>query len=459
MHPSGLELISLQSEYGSLMPAQALNSIIEITDDNVVDVMITPERAQALAAILAQDPEAAFAAYLETNEDPNATEVVMRKLQEISLVRYAVEHVIGPIGVGNVTEDRSAVIGLLQEQLYGYYSPQLYAGVIRAKIQAIEAWEVPDSLMPAKAQLLDELEQQLEDDQTAVELAQPNAETLEAVHDWLNQQFGDIFDAIDEDVANGTKKYDAQGMARIFQLCIDSTPALKNTGWVVDIVESQKATMAVYAPQRRVVIPSQRSAVPTKMKELVVHEIFGHALRSAVAEVATDSIGQNGTASYARFEESFEIALEQCLNKKYDPSRGLNHYLAIGMAVSGGMSKDRIAHIFTTMHMLNRSRKGSLDETTADKARTDARVQIRRTFAGMTDVDDGIAHRKDIDYLHGLNQSWRLLNYMTANDCVDAGMRWLLSSKFNPYEPADRDLVAKYHPMPPQLQAFFDSAS
>gem|GEM_PF-5242807 len=36
--------------------------------------------------------------------------------------------------------------------------------------------------------------------------------------------------------------------------------------------------------------------------------------------------------------------------------------------------------------------------------------QIRRTFAVMKDVDLGIAHRKDINYLHGLNGACKLLN-------------------------------------------------
>ncbi|MNR20395.1 hypothetical protein D3C85_1372320 [compost metagenome] len=73
----------------------------------------------------------------------------------------------------------------------------------------------------------------------------------------------------------------------------------------------------------------------------------------------------------------------------------------------------------------------------------------------MTDVDDGIAHRQDINYLHGLNGAWRLLNVLTEAGQVDEGMRWLLSAKFDPYSTQDRELVNQFTPMPSSLKNYF----
>ena len=90
-------------------------------------------------------------------------------------------------------------------------------------------------------------------------------------------------------------------------------------------------------------------------------------------------------------------------------------------------------------------------------ANNSSSVQIRRVFTGMTDVDDGIAHRKDIDYLHGLNNSWALIDFMAENHCVDEVMSWILSAKFNPFNEDDREHVEQYHPMPGILHDFFAS--
>ena len=97
-------------------------------------------------------------------------------------------------------------------------------------------------------------------------------------------------------------------------------------------------------------------------------------------------------------------------------------------------------------------------ENPEEKAHITAKALIRRTFAGMMDIDDGIAHRKDIDYYHGLNDAWSFLNYITEHDVVDEGMRWILSAKFNPMVASDRDYVNTSVPMPRTLNDLFDEA-
>lgn len=210
------------------------------------------------------------------------------------------------------------------------------------------------------------------------------------------------------------------------------------------------------ASRKKVVVPTQRKVTSQQLKGLVVHEVFGHALRSAVAEQHELVYGQHGTASYARFEEAFMIALEQCLKGEHDPLRGAEHYIATGLSITESLSKESIADLLGTMAKLKNVAENKDDPET--KALTTAKSFIRRTFAGMMDVDDGIAHRKDIDYYHGLNDAWSFLNYITEHDVVDEGMRWILSAKFNPMVASDRDYVNSSVPMPRTLNDLFDEA-
>lgn len=189
------------------------------------------------------------------------------------------------------------------------------------------------------------------------------------------------------------------------------------------------------------------------LKRTVVHEM-GHALRSAIAEQNGMEIGQFGTATYARFEESFMMAIEQCLVGEYDPKRGLNHYLATGLSVTEKMPKEDIADILNEANFLSVINKKTPEAAQAEANRLTG-IMINRTFVGMTDVDDGIAHRKDIDYYHGLADSWKLLNFAVEHDIVEETMNWVLSAKFNPFNADDRAYVNQYVTMPRELEQLF----
>lgn len=272
---------------------------------------------------------------------------------------------------------------------------------------------------------------------------------MTAIGEWLDDQFGDIFDAID---AIEGDELDAHQLVEIFNLAIKTTPDLHNNGWKAKVIERIKSAVSVMASSHETVVPSQRRFSKSIAKKLNVHEVFGHALKSGVAESAGDEIGAIGTATYGEFEESLEIALEQCLNRKYDPKRGIDHYVSIGLVESLGLSQEKLAQLTKSMHQIMRAG----DKLTPDKVVRSEQMtekQIRRTFAGMTDVDPGIAHRKDINYLHGLNGAWKILNAIAEADQVDEGMRWLLSAKFNPFNPVDRELVNKRVPMPSSIAA------
>lgn len=367
--------------------------------------------------------------------------IIENRLAEIALIRASHGQVTGET-------DNSADIHELQKSLYDHYSPALFQAALRKKVELLEATAVPKDLEVAKAVLLDELDGYVDSDTEVVELERPHEETLQVIGAWLHDQFEDIFDEID---AIEGDELDATQLTNILNMAIMTTPALRKNGWSAKTIQRNKSAVSVFASDRGIVVPEQRRASKAEAKKLIVHEVFGHALRSGIAETNGDDIGVTGTATYSRFEESCEIALEQCLDGTYDPRRGLDHYISIGLAETAGLSRDKIARLTKSMRQITLA-GDNLTPEKVEKANTMTENQIRRTFAGLTDVDDGIAHRKDIDYLHGLNGAWKLLNAIVEADQVDEGMRWLLSAKFNPYDSIDRQLVGQYVKMPSSIK-------
>lgn len=250
---------------------------------------------------------------------------------------------------------------------------------------------------------------------------------------WLQEQFEDVFELVDD---NKEKINDTE-IRDIFDACIQSTPALRETGWRCEILRREKRAVSVYAKERLILVPAGYEAAPSKVRALIVHEIFGHAIRSANAEIDGDDIGRIGTAEYARIEESMMIVLEQCLAGNADAMRGVNHYLAIGAAV-GVTTEPRtvteLFHLFENIHRLLVSANDENKPSSAipETARRLAQQQINRTFAGMTQTKPGVAHMKDIDYFTGINDAVIILNELVEADLLEEGMKWLLSAKFNP---------------------------
>lgn len=426
---SGKTLDTLAAATGDTILAPAAVGALDVDDMSVAE--------QHLRDFLASDMG------VDVREQAQAA-IVQQRLAEIALIRANHGQATGEI-------DNSAQIHELQKSLYGHYSPALFRAALRKKIALLETISVPEDLEIAKAQLLDELDTYADSDESGVEqveLEQPRPETLQAIRDWIHSQFEDVFDEID---AIDGDELDAEQLVDILNMAIETTPALRENGWHAKTIQRNKSAVSVFASDREVVVPIQRHFTKGSAKKLVVHEVFGHALRSAIAEMNGDEIGTTGTATYGEFEESFEIALEQCLDGTYDPRRGLDHYITIGLAETAGLSREKIAQLTNSMRQLAVA-GDSLTPEKVQKAATMTEGQIRRTFAGLTDVDDGITHRKDINYLHGLNGVWKLLNVIVEAGQVDEGMRWLLAAKFNPYDLIDQRLVSQYLEPPSSIK-------
>lgn len=417
----------------------------------VVDTEITDSSMVSLLEQLEPNPEEEWENLARTTTDDNIREIAKRRADEIRLIRYLV-------GQKTDENDNSNEIKNLEKRIYSHYSEELYYVALRRKISQIEALNVPDNisgLREAKASILDNLYSMLPDTSASESIqSEPTPNTIVEINNWISDQFGDVFDAIDNIEED---EIDAQSIKAIFDICIHTTPVLRDTGWRCELTDRKKNAISVYAADKLIVVPAYRKNSKIALKRLVVHEVFGHALRSAIAESKGDVVGKLGTATYQSFEESFEMALGQCITGEFNQMSGVDHYVAIGMSLTSGKTRDEIGAIFKNCYQLEATAKTQSVPTTEIIEKSDqiANVQISRTFAGQTDVDEGIPHMKDIDYFHGLTGAWALLNELVKLDIVEEGMEWLLAAKFNPYNSKDRALVERIQPMPKVLADYF----
>lgn len=443
MKPKSLDqqsLVEARKAY-TLTPGRVLDTAVSITDLSV-DAQLTHSAAQRAAQMVESAYPEWNRLYQSAELSDQEKRVVERHMGEISLVASAVEQVL-------MDQDNSGEISSLEQELYGYYSPELFQQAVATKIKLVEGFAIPEEYEMYRQVLLENLSRYAPQTEIAEKVG-PKERTLGEVKDWLQDQFGDIMQEIDDDPRT---EFDASGIAEYFQKSVDSTPVLHDNGWVVDLIERQKSAVSTSFYQKKFVIPTQRKAKKEALKTLVTHEI-GHGLRSAEAEHNGMEVGQHGTATYARFEESFMIALEQCLKGEYDPKRGIDHYVATGLSVTGHLPKEEIADIMGGMSFLGLLEKNTPEQAKEKSEKRKAEI-INRTFVGMTDVDDGIAHRKDIDYYHGLADAWKLLNFAVEHNVLDQTMRWVYSAKFNPFDAEDRAYVNEYVPMPRELEPLF----
>lgn len=438
----------LSEKSDACSPAKVLDMEIDVLSG---DTILTPAAVAAFDDSTISELIDAWQVYVD-NENVTSTEkakaaVACKRISSLKLVQLMVSQIKGDV-------DNSETIGLYEAEAYDHYSDGLYRSALRQKVEQLEAFTIHEpSVEFAKADLLDELETLVDKAQLFEALESPENETLQAVQTWIHSRFGAAFELVD---SVGSQTLTGEDIVGVINQAIEVEPALQKTGWKAESVTRNKSAVAVRVAEKKVLVPTQRSVSINTMYKLLVHEAYGHALRSANAELNGNEVGRYGTATYSTFEESFEVALEQCALGTYDSTRGINHYIAVGLSVSDGKSSQEVSRIFESMHQLKKASK-TLDDEAVNAARRLTGTQLQRTFAGMTDVDNGIAHRKSIDYLHGLNGTWKLLNYLVKTDSLDTGMNWLLSAKFNPYDAGDRELTNEFHPMPEALIPFFEA--
>ncbi len=113
---------------------------------------------------------------------------------------------------------------------------------------------------------------------------------------------------------------------------VQSLKALHITGWRVDIVTTSKSTISVNHEQKTILIPQERKLSPSKLQQLIIHEIGTHVLRRESGEASSLQLLGLWLDRYERGEEGIATMREQVLDVDYEDDVGLDKHLAISLA-------------------------------------------------------------------------------------------------------------------------------
>jgi len=392
-----------------------------------------------------------------TPEGEALTETVSAGIGAISLTREAVYQ--------QTTNRPSAERIMVHERdRYGHlYSDELFTTALIRKRDQMIAVNLDNA--PQAAAVRDQLVAMFESviaNGPDVELYDgPRPETLRDVRQWFGNH--ERYKGALEYITDDKEEY---GPAEIRDVCayaIENDPLLARLGWRCEPIERQTSAMTVFSARRLAVVPNNHRSLDAQcLRGILAHEIFNHVGRSANAEAAGFQLGRTGTTSYMGFEESFGIALEQCFEGEYEPFIGTILYVSVGLgmqAMGSTLNLSEVVDSIKAQHHITMAcgQERDLTEEELAQAEQASLAIVGRICQGMHTDARGAVHMRDLTYFSNSETTWRLLDWISQNDCVDAAMTWLLSGKFNPFSATDRAVMGSYAQPPKALEEYLSS--
>jgi hypothetical protein len=280
-----------------------------------------------------------------------------------------------------------------------------------------------------------------------------------SITDWVEGKLGPLFDGLDPD-----RMYSPAEVADALQQAITMLPeSFRGTRWRAEVDEELLFASIRCTSVKELV--SVASILPPLTGRWVgyhaVHEVLGHANRSAGGQRNHSTLATHGTVKNAQFEESLCTLMENALLpgiKRRLP--GVASYLITGLALGAlGTDFDRrqILSLAKDVVQTVRARAHGRDLTSEERQEATYATMnsLSKTFPGLPVSERGLADMTPLKYYFGQRKAAPLLNKVSQLGIVNEGMAWILCGKFNPYYQDDRAIVGRYHPMPEALGPFF----
>lgn len=314
------------------------------------------------------------------------------------------------------------------KEIYGTPDKDIYLSLLAEKMRAIEAKQ----LTGRAAQLRDELwmiAPEWESAPTNLERFQPSQETVDWMHDVVEALYGNLLQHVPEQEA-----FTAQEVCDLFNTIIAEEFGESAEGWKAVLRDAK--SINVRAAEKEIIIPIDRADMKRgAVRKLVVHEMGVHMLRAVTGEM-TDVPGlRYGLAGFYDAEEGLGVVMEQALEGKYDPSRGVPSYISAGAAYYGNMNFRQLFEFQWRLSALDHLKTPDITEAAIKKKRDLIYNVTLRTMRGT----DDLPWFKDLAYYNGNNDTWKYLESIRGDD--EQFMFVLASGKINPANPADRRLA------------------
>lgn len=201
-----------------------------------------------------------------------------------------------------------------------------------------------------------------------------------------------------------------------------------------DVVREKAASVNVRTKDRRIVIPEgYKDSSIKKTKELIVHELGTHLLRSVMGDQSDMPILRVGLSNYYDSEEGAGKAAEHAINGTYEEA-GLDHLITAGLVHHGGRDYRSTFEIKWRLKALEGLGEGDITEEAIAAVRDAAYDNTMRTLRGTGELP----WFKDLAYFYGPVKAWRYIESIVGDEL---GLTLSMLGKTNPADRQHRQVI------------------
>ncbi len=287
------------------------------------------------------------------------------------------------------------------EFIYGNPSREIFAYTICSITE--NAQKCVDSDNQSLGQAAKELIDALPELQKPAITELPDEPTIGVARHETMDELGDLINIPPE-----LKQLNAKQIQDVFSEAIQK---VGDENWKVVIDEkTSKTAISVSQEKMRVNIPAERSVTRNKLAGLVLHEIGTHVARRVNGERSKLKLLGLGLDRYD--DEGVATMREQAIAGKVDDFRGIDGFLAIGLATGAdGQPRDfrQVYDILEKYYLFNNIKSGKDYSEAYKKAQETSWNRAIRTFRGTDCKTPGVCFTKDIIYRNGNIGVWEVI--------------------------------------------------
>ncbi|MDN5275026.1 MAG: hypothetical protein JWP06_927 [Candidatus Saccharibacteria bacterium] len=292
----------------------------------------------------------------------------------------------------------------LNIELFGEPDEGIYRSLLQDKLQAIAGKELTGRALELRNELFERV--QIDDSVEAIERFKPSDETVE----WMHGVAETMYSGMLSHVPDG-ESFTEREVQEIFEAIIKEEFEESADSWTVTIEPAKSINVKV--DKKRVVIPDDRGNIDRKtVRELIVHELGVHMLRSIIGDETDLELLKNGLNGFADAEEGLGKIMEQALNGTFVEA-GVGHYITAGLAYHDSKDFREIYEINWRLAALEGvNEDGDITSETIEEKQDNAYGATMRIMRGT----DELPLFKDLSYYNGSIAMWRFLESIIGDD-------------------------------------------
>ena len=280
-------------------------------------------------------------------------------------------------------------------ELFGEPKRQVFEGLVEKLRKDTEGKELSGRADEVRQELLG----LLPGTEPGAEAFAPSDETVEWTNNAVDILYEDFLATIPD-----KETFSSAELGGVFETMLRDVIGPDAEEWRV-VLSDKVAFINVSSSSKEIKVPNDKEYSRDKVRELSVHEIGVHALRSIMGDGKNISVLKTGMAGYTDSEEGLAVVFEQALNNKYT-ERGVPYYLAAGLEYFEDEDFRGAFEVVWRRNALDALEGGEeLTDEKIGKARETAYAQVFRINRGT----NNLPWFKDLTYYNGNMKMWKCI--------------------------------------------------